>query len=112
MTKNELLTALAGAGVALARIEYCGSDDQGFVEAVTCYGSDGKEIDIPADLTTAVREVVSDTLDEERGGWELDEGSSGSVEIDVATGAAKFDHTERVMEYLEEDFEVSLREAE
>lgn len=40
------------------------------------------------------------------GGWEINEGSYGQVEIDIATFKSKVVHNERVLEEITTEFEV------
>lgn len=112
MTKKELLEALKQAGVSRVKAEYDGSGDEGLIHSVNCYGPNGDGMHITDALRQTLEGVLSDILDAERGGWELDDGSLGEVEVDVATGAAKFSHTWRVMDYEDEEFETSLRGGE
>lgn len=89
-------------------IEYDGSCDDGSVTGVTCFGSDGAEVNPTPDIIAAVEGLVCDILDEEQAGWEIDGGSFGEVVIDVATGAARFSHSGRSVTYPDDEFVVSI----
>ncbi len=110
MTKKELLEALTQAGVSRLEVQYDGFGDEGCIDWLDCYGPNGDKKDISDELQIALEGVLFELLCGERRGWEVNEGSSGLVELDVATGVAKFNHSWR--ETREDDFEASLQEGE
>jgi len=110
MTNNELLETLTRAGVSRLEAWYDGSCDEGCLQGLECYGPNEDEVDISNELRGALERVLFDLLCEKRIGWEINDGSYGQVELDVATGFGTFYHTWRVPS--EDDFEVGLREVE
>ena len=88
--------------ISKIRITYDGSGDSGCFDAQKYSDSEGN--DVEADfLNDAVEEYVCSILP---GGWEINEGSYGQVEIDVATCKSKVVHNERVLEEITTEFEV------
>lgn len=88
--------------ISKINITYDGCGDSGCFDAWIYSDSHGKEV--KADfLNDAVEEYVCSILP---GGWELNDGSYGEVEIDVATGKSKVLHTERVVSEVTTEFEV------
>jgi hypothetical protein len=112
MTKNEVLSLLQRSAISRVVMEYDGSGDEGLVDSVTCFGADDKEVQTTPDTISALEDLVCDILNEQQGGWELDEGSFGKVEIELATGVARFSHNRRVINYLDETFEASIQEGD
>ncbi|QEG27059.1 hypothetical protein GobsT_18120 [Gemmata obscuriglobus] len=110
MTKHEILALLQQSAVSRLEISYDSSDDEGMIDSVTCFGPDGAQVKPTPEINSLVEELVCEMLDEQQGGWELDDGSFGEVEIDVETGLASFSHTVRVIDYSDEDFVVSILE--
>jgi hypothetical protein len=90
--KALLLDRLREAGVVSVSVEYDGSCDSGCVEDVTAIGIGGEAITLAADLRELVEEYVYERLP---GGWEINDGSFGEVEIDVMAGTVTFDHHQR-----------------
>lgn len=79
---------LIGVERVVARFD--GSGDEGFVQEVECHP------DPPAGVPDAVREMVEDAVCELLpGGWEINEGSFGTVTFGTATGEPEIEHTWR-----------------
>lgn len=49
-------------------------------------------------------EILDDTFDLLPGGWEINDGSFGTIVIDGASGEISVEHNERIMEYNTENF--------
>ena len=89
--------------LAFVRVEYDGCGDSGQVEEVAYLDSQKKVITIDdQSLHEAVEEYVYSILP---GGWEINEGSEGTVEIDVAAGKTHVCHSQRVEEEYTEEFD-------
>jgi len=94
-----ICTALAAAGIVKLQAYYGGSNDEGHVGAISALDKDNKAISIPAvDVTvhyagSAQTAKLADALDEEvyqqidnrHGGFEINRGSNGTFELDVAS---------------------------
>jgi len=83
-------------------ITYDGNGDSGCFDNHKYLGDQGNDVDADF-LHDAVEEYVCSILP---GGWEINEGSYGQVEIDVATCKSKVVHNERVLEEITTEFEV------
>jgi len=49
-------------------------------------------------------EIMGDAFDLLPGGWEINDGSFGTIVIDTASGEISVEHNERIMEYNTENF--------
>lgn len=107
--KDEIFDTLRSMGATHVDVSYSGSSDEGWVDEPIVYkgdeviakragyrgdggvgyGSDGQ----PHPVIEQIEELVYNNLP---GGWEINEGSHGSVRLDVATRKARFDHVEYV----------------
>jgi len=92
-----LYKKLASAGVAEVVMSYNGYGDSGQLESTDLLDKEGKSVKYDKDpaLKEVVEQVEADTFTEIEGGapgWEINEGSNGTVTIDVATRKAHFDH--------------------
>lgn len=101
MNAKQLKAKYNLAGVVT--IEYDGSGDSGYINDVSIE----PERDISEardDLETLAYELLS----EKYGGWEINEGSCGTITIDFATNKVRIEHNERVESWdsseSEEDF--------
>ena|SRR5579864_7067857 len=87
---GELCAALEALGVTTLQAFYNGSGDQGCVVEIIYKDANGQQMELTNnDLETLVDEVVCSILPD---GWELNEGSSGNVIINVAERKLAFDH--------------------
>jgi hypothetical protein len=102
MSKQTLLMTLLHSGVAWATVEYDGCGDEGRVNEISLFRSSGELVTsgratrVPgrgqASLEAEVEDFVESQLYERFGSWGDNEGSTGTVEIDVNAGTVKFDH--------------------
>lgn len=125
ISKAQIYAKLAKLGIASLLIIYDGCGDSGCIESLKAIGPDGKEVELPKRavsidvvesrrdpanpgfMTIAVRRKVPikeaieswcyDLLEEHFGGWEINEGSQGSIELDIKKMTAIFEHDENVM---------------
>ena len=77
--KSMLLDRLRAAGVTTFSIEFDGYADSGCVEIAALDGN-GAKVQLPK----SVEELAEAYLDARLSGWEIDDGSFGTVEFDVA----------------------------
>jgi hypothetical protein len=113
----QVCSELERKGVARAEIAYDGNGDSGVVEGVVLFDRHGQEIS-PTKLTPNRRQVgkepsVTDRLDDlaERilpGGWEINEGSYGTIILNVMTRRVHVGHTWRVESIEEAPFGFEL----
>ena len=86
-------------------VEYSGYGDSGQVEEVRFYDRDKKVVELAGakaeKLTALIDEYVCDMLPP---GWEINDGSQGTVKIDVLKQHAFFDHSYNVSETVSEPF--------
>jgi hypothetical protein len=104
--KNALFQALnERLDIAWVEVDYDGSCDEGNVEEIRYLDIDREELELEEpNLDDIVEEYVYSLLP---GGWEIEEGGYGTVEIDVIEGKAHVTHSRRVIEEYEytEEFE-------
>jgi hypothetical protein len=102
-----LLVELARQGVTVIEVEYDGSGDSGQVERVTFTSPTG-----PVEVSEQAERVVEDYVDVLLGchqaGWENDEGSFGTVRIDVVERSVTLEHSMRFTDYHETTIEQAL----
>lgn len=100
VSKSDVVDGAKKAGVATVKVSYSGGSDEGWVDRAELFDSNGEKVE-NSELSELVEEFVYDNLP---GGWEINEGSYGDVEFDIAGGKAKFNH----FEYVEQNnpFEV------
>lgn len=92
--KKSFFDLLRAAGVTEADAEFSGSGDSGQFDVVAAYGGyqDGQRVELKDDvLLTAIEEFCSDILWAEYGGWENNDGASGTFEIDVEEETVKLE---------------------
>lgn len=119
LNRDRLLRALAGLGVRQVVVAYEGGGDSGDVSEVSVEPpelmptlraetiplrcrigefQDGRyqyhTADQPMSLHQAVSDFTLDWVGDTHGGWENNEGGSGSVTLDVMAGTLKLEHTE------------------
>lgn len=95
---GELCKRLLAAGVYIVSVNYSGSGDSGDVEQPEFFDNHGRSIPLKVggalgELDDLVSNYVCESLP---AGWEINEGSHGSVDIDVLNGLAEFDHYDRI----------------
>jgi hypothetical protein len=111
-----LLQRLRDAGITKVVIEYYGSGDEGSINDITFEPSPinrditvGQSMDLKAaqeQLCEPLTDWAYHELSARWGGWEINEGSTGDITIDVAAGTAKFHHgiyPEPEPEYTEQE---------
>jgi hypothetical protein len=98
----ELCAELASLGVATIEARYDGSGDEGWVEEVHFIPAPPADAEAE-DLTERVEVWIAERLPP---GWEINEGSFGSVRIDVATRRVDFDHHDRYEDETDASFDV------
>ena len=76
-------------------VEWDGFADSGQIEHIACFTASGEDVDVAIELNDAVEEYVYAILP---GGWEINEGSFGTVHIDVKARTAKCDFAWRTTE--------------
>jgi hypothetical protein len=86
----DLLPALKAAGVDLVEIDYSGSGDSGQVDEVIVTNAN-EHVELPQ-LEEQLREATYDILGADWPGWEINEGSSGSIVWDLVIGDFKWTH--------------------
>ena len=124
-TKALLYAKLAKLGIASVLIGYDGCGDSGCIESIKALGADNLEVKLPersvaidiieskfdsktrrfisvnARRTVPIREAIEnwcyDLLEQHFGGWELNEGSDGTIELDIVKKTATMQHDENVM---------------
>lgn len=128
--------ALAALGIARIEIVYDGCGDSGCIEAVTAYDDDGQIIETMPDRLIAItvrdtvrnavtneyerrsierqvapREAVEhwcyDILEDHFPGWEIDDGSSGTITIDVKKRRGRLEHDARYTEVISDSVRFS-----
>ncbi|RTL70315.1 MAG: hypothetical protein EKK41_12790 [Hyphomicrobiales bacterium] len=125
ISKAEINERLAKLGIATVLIGYDGCGDSGCIESVEARGADNQKIELPKKLVSITLQdwnydsdkpgyVVTRTvkrkvpiqeaienwcyhlLEDHFPGWELNEGSQGTIEFDIAKKSAEFEHGENV----------------
>jgi hypothetical protein len=93
---GRVLRLYAGATSVVA--EYSGSNDEGCVDTPYIMGSDGWEFngqDLDDKMSREYEGFVYDILEGSHPGWEINEGSKGTVVFDLNTGKATINHADR-----------------
>ena len=128
--------ALAALGIARVEVAYDGCSDSGCIESVAAYDAAGTVIEtLPeGNITIRVRDTVWDKdtktyqtrfaerqvpareaiehwcyelLEEHFSGWEIDGGSSGTIDIDVKKRRGQLEHEARYTEYTSDSVRFS-----
>ncbi len=102
--KSALMTLLTGhPGIAKVQVKFDGCCDSGQVESVAYLDGDQNERQVQDDeLQAAIEDCLYAFLPD---GWEINEGSFGTVEIDVATMTAHVVFNRRVEEVYTEEYD-------
>jgi len=74
----EIMKNLNSAGFKTIKATFDGSGDSGYVEDIV---SVEPKIKLSKSLHSAIADLVYDVLEEKFGGWEINEGSQGTVHI-------------------------------
>lgn len=81
-------------------ISYDGSGDSGYIDSVS--------IEPERDLTDAqqdLEELAYDVLERKHGGWEINEGSCGTITINFTDNTVHIEHNERIESYDTSEYE-------
>lgn len=100
---EELYDRLAEAGVASVTIDYNGSGDEGWVEDAIYDAALPPSDDT---LDKAVADAAYDVLERKFAGWEINEGSEGTITIDVENRRTSIHHGHHIESTEYEDVEV------
>ena len=121
--KPALLAALAAAGVDTVEYNYEGMGDSGAVEQPDFFNAENKRIEAPVGdvnivtlareggaleakvmpITEALEDLIYLALEANHPGWEINEGSFGTLRIEVAAGTMTLCHSHRSTDYSEDD---------
>ncbi|MCA2999846.1 MAG: hypothetical protein LW865_01825 [Betaproteobacteria bacterium] len=116
-----VIAALSAANIARVDLEYEGCGDSGQIESVYAFDGKGSEVTLPdvkvrittaryehpagyvsapedADLEDAMKQIAYEKLEYHYGGWEINEGSKGSVVFNMESRELEV----RNMPYAEE----------
>lgn len=96
--------ALEAAGIEQVDIDYHGAGDEGWIEDIHPIPSDAE---FPSDLYRAVEMAARDLLEDQFPGWEINEGSSGTITVHVQACKADLHHGYRTEITTYEDKEIS-----
>lgn len=128
----QLYAVLSKLGVRTLRAEYSGYGDSGCIEHIHAFNRRECEVKLPSTpvlmplvtttfdpvtrsyrqrteertlpLNEAVEQWCYDVLEERFPGWELDDGSSGVITIDIKTRSGRLSHTFNQPTTITEDF--------
>jgi hypothetical protein len=87
-------------GVVSIEVDYSGWDDEGAIDEIRLH-PEGTVV--PQDLLDLIEGWVTSTLPE---AWEVNDGSQGSVTIDVAAVTAHFDHEMNYVATKDDSFDI------
>ena len=123
--KTVTLAALHAAKIANVEIVFDGYGYSGSIDDITCYDADASVVDCPevhvaapgggesdtaAPNTIPLSEALEDigyiALELYHPGWEINEGSAGALEIDVAQGSFTLECRTRFIDYDEQVTEI------
>jgi hypothetical protein len=76
-------------------ISYDGSGDSGYLEEATIE----PERDLSEDAIKALDTLAEGILESRHGGWEINEGSCGTIKIDFDKNTIEIEHNERIEQY-------------
>jgi hypothetical protein len=72
-------------------VEYSGSGDEGQINDVVAF-KNKEEKNIPKLLNEAIQSLCWDYLEADHGGWEINDGASGTFTFNVATQKIHLEH--------------------
>jgi len=132
--KAILYAKLKSLGIASVQIAYDGSGDSGCIESIQCRGPNNTEVTLPdtsvgirvietkrnpetgtyqtapVTRTVSAREALEswcyDLLEEHFPGWEIDDGASGTITLNVAQRTGQLSHDQRIVETISHVMEV------
>jgi hypothetical protein len=90
----EIYPRLQAVGVSTIEAYYSGGGDDGCVEDIELKGTDGNKIELDAQIfSEKLRELIDEFICSFLPrGWEINEGSSGNVVLNLTTRTLSFDH--------------------
>jgi hypothetical protein len=80
---------LRAAGYESVVVRYNGHGDEGWIEEIEPMPD---ALELPDELRESVRNAAYDVLEDNYAGWEINEGSDGTITIDVKAGKATIKH--------------------
>lgn len=118
--KTAVFDALGGLGVTTVSVEFDGSGDDGQIEDIAVE-SNGTPMSLPEttvtltraryegeglttkslSVTEAVEALCYDFLEQEHAGWEIDDGSYGTFEVDVAKRTIRLKLSQRFTDTID-----------
>ncbi len=99
---SEIIEEMRRRKIATIRIEYSGSGDEGYFNDLVAISADGMEAAVPNDLGQWLENWGYDVLSQYCGGWEINEGSDGTITLDATSGTATLDHNENFIKQRNE----------
>lgn len=98
-------SALARMGVTYVVIEYSGANDEGWINEINPQGLPD-EVNLSEGMHSTLHDTAYALLERYHGGWEINEGSVGTITVDVAARKAHIHHGDAVEHYEWTDTEV------
>lgn len=80
---------LKTAGITTVVVEYGGHGDEGWINEITATPN---EIDLSDALYEQIQQAAYDALEDNYAGWEINEGSDGTITLDVTDRKATIHH--------------------
>jgi hypothetical protein len=91
--------------IAKVEADYNGCGDSGQIDSVRFLNKGGDPVEPTREgIPEAVEALIFFLLAQSHGGWEINEGSYGSVTIDAETLTGILEHTHRIEEWSETEF--------
>ena len=106
--REEILPQFAALKVANIEVSYSGYGDSGAIDGCQYRDSDGSRVDralIPTSLVESLESCVYEFLP---AGFEINDGSQGTVTIDVPRGTVTIEHQENYTESRDSTREFTL----
>lgn len=97
--------ALEAAGFETVVVKYNGAGDEGYIDEIESSPED-EGLEYKSPLYDAIEMAAYDVLERHHGGWEINEGSSGHITINVKDRKALIHHGERYEQQTWSDTEV------
>ncbi len=102
ITKDTVLDSMNKHDIVRIDVEYNGSGDEGFIENIYGFDSDGEEVPTPKELTDGGRispleEYSYALLSTKHPGWEINEGSYGTIRFDLVDRKCQVLHNYNIM---------------
>ena len=106
--KTEIIPRLKQWGVSKVRAEYSGYGDSGCIDGITYLDAENQPVNM-ALVTPASDPAIEDVLYEFLpAGFEINDGSQGTLTIDVAAGTVTLEHGENYTETRDSTQEFTL----